>query len=357
MLNDFVKSGKYNIILDGQFGSTGKGLIANRIALDNTVHVAVGRLSPNAGHTFYFEGKKYVTKMLPVAGIIQERSTIYLSAGSVIDLEVLFKEMKEFDIDPCQIRIHPRAAVVTPADKELEQSKDGVVKIASTQSGSGAARASKIMRSNPLAANTKELREFLDRDSDTLHFYCKQNLNILVETGQGFELSLNHGCDYPHCTSIDVTPSAVLSDLGLHPSQLGNVMMAIRTYPIRVGNPKDAEGNELGNSGPVYSDSRELTWDELQQVPELTTVTKRVRRVFTFSRQQFDRALLYIKPTHMFLNFANYLTDESAEEFKFLNKLRKIKKFVGYGATADKIEHYDPDILHNIALMPEYWKY
>ncbi len=129
-LSDFVISGKCNIILDGQYGSTGKGLIANRIALDNTVHLAVGRLSPNAGHTFYFRGKKYVTKMLPVAGIIQERSTIFLSAGSVIDIDILFKEMEEFDIGEERLLIHPRAAIVRKMDKDTEQDKNGVIRIA-----------------------------------------------------------------------------------------------------------------------------------------------------------------------------------------------------------------------------------
>jgi Adenylosuccinate synthase len=351
MLSDFVKSGKCNMIIDGQFGSTGKGLIANKIALDNTVHVAVGRLSPNAGHTFYYQGKKYVTKMLPVAGIIQERCQIFLSAGSVIDIDVLFKEMKEFDIDDERVLIHPRAAVVTKQDKEAEQDKSGVVKIASTQSGAGAARASKIMRKNPLAQGTPELQHLLYKYNDEyLQFLISQNLNILVETGQGFDLGLNYGYSYPHCTSIDVTPSAVLSDVGLHPNDLGNVMMVIRTFPIRVGNPKDENGIELGDSGPVYPDSKELSWDELQQIPEITTVTKRIRRVFTFSRTQYERAVKFIKPTHLFLNFINYLNnEEDIKQFEFLDK-QNIKKYVGYGKYADQISDMDEDTLWNYFL-------
>lgn len=346
-LSDFVISGKCNIILDGQYGSTGKGLIANRIALDNTVHLAVGRLSPNAGHTFYFRGKKYVTKMLPVAGIIQERSTIFLSAGSVIDIDILFKEMEEFDIGEERLLIHPRAAIVRKMDKDTEQDKNGVIRIASTQSGSGAARASKIMRENPLAQGVEELQQFMPHDPDYVQYIIDQGLNILVETGQGFDLSINHGYSYPHCTSTDVTPAAVLSDVGLHPSDLGNVMMAIRTFPIRVGNPKDEDGNEIGDSGPVYPDSHELTWDELQQEPELTTVTKRVRRVFTFSRKQFERSLRFIKPTHIFLNFINYLNEEDLKLFKFLNRKKDVMMLVGYGPYAEQISHMDPHSLHN----------
>ena len=352
-LDDFVISGKCNMIIDGQFGSTGKGLIASRLAFDNTVHLSVGRLSPNAGHTFYFQGKKYVSKMIPVAGIIQERSTIYLSAGSVIDLDILYKEMEEFDIGPERLLIHPRAAVITKMDKELEQEQNGVIRIASTQSGSGAARASKIMRSNQLAQGTKELQPYIKTDMEYVQFILDQGCNVLVETGQGFDLSINHGYSYPHCTSIDVTPAAILSDLGLHPSYLGNVMMTVRTFPIRVGNPKDANGEEIGDSGPVYPDSQELTWEELNQEPELTTVTKRVRRVFTFSKEQYQRALKYIKPTHVFLNFINYLTEEDLKTFKFLNKKQKAMMLVGYGPDADQISHMDPFTLHNYIVK---WK-
>lgn len=347
-LSNFIKSGKCNMIIDGQFGSTGKGLIANRIALDNVIHVAVGRLSPNAGHTFYYNDKKYITKMIPVAGIIQERSTIFLSAGSVIDIDILMKEMKEFDIDKERVLIHPRATVITKKDKEIEQDISGVIKIASTQSGSGSARANKIMRVNPLAQNTSEIKHLIYKEKDEyLQFILSQNLNILVETGQGFDLSLNYGYSYPYCTSIDITPSAILNDVGLHPNDLGNIMMVIRTFPIRVGNPVDENNNEIGYSGPVYEDSKELSWDELNQNPELTTVTKRIRRIFTFSKEQFERSIKYIKPTHLFLNFINYLEEENLKDFEFLNSLKKIKKYVGYGKYAEQISFMDSFTLWN----------
>lgn len=67
MFKDFILPDKCNLIIDGQFGSTGKGLIASAIAEQCHVDLAVGRLSPNAGHTFYLDGKKNVTKLLPVA--------------------------------------------------------------------------------------------------------------------------------------------------------------------------------------------------------------------------------------------------------------------------------------------------
>lgn len=355
MFEDFIIPDKCNLIIDGQFGSTGKGLIASAIAAHCHVDIAVGRLSPNAGHTFYYNSRKYITKLLPVAGIMQPKSTIYLCAGSVIDPDLLEREIKEFDIDPDRIVIHPRAAVITPEDKEREQSPDGIVKIASTQSGSGEARASKIMRKNPLVQGISSLQRYIHTHFDLYDLLQeKHGLNVLIETGQGFDLGLNFGYNYPYCTSIDVIPSAVLSDLGCHPHDLGNVMMAIRTYPIRVGNVSDSEGREIGYSGPVYPDSQELTWEELEQKPERTTVTKRIRRVFTFSEQEYLRSLRYIRPTHIFLNFINYLGPRSVlDVFHKLNIQRPTH--VGYGPRIDQVCPWDDDILFNAVYKGDHY--
>lgn len=126
MLNNctrgFIKPGKINIIIDGQFGSTGKGLIAAKIASDNLIHVAVGTLSPNAGHTFYIDEDKYTTHLIPVAGVIHPESTIYLSAECVIDELLLLQEIEEFGISHDRIIIHPRAAIITEEHKKKRTS-------------------------------------------------------------------------------------------------------------------------------------------------------------------------------------------------------------------------------------------
>ena len=76
-----LSSGKFNILIDGQFGSTGKGLLANYIGMFNHIDIAVSNASSNAGHTFYnTDGKKIIVKHLPVSGIINKRSLIYLCA-------------------------------------------------------------------------------------------------------------------------------------------------------------------------------------------------------------------------------------------------------------------------------------
>jgi len=88
----------------------------------------------------------------------------------------------------------------------------------------------------------------------------------------------------------------------------------MRTYAIRVGNitEKDENGYEhkVGNSGGCYSDQQEITWEELGVEPEYTTVTKRKRRVFTFSTIQAREAMALSRPDVVVLTFCNYLRDK-----------------------------------------------
>ena len=101
-----------------------------------------------------------------------------------------------------------------------------------------------------------------------------------------------------------------MNDAGVHPSQLGKVCMSIRTFPIRVGNIKDELGHEIGNSGPCYEDQNELKFSDIGVPDEVTTVTKRVRRVFSFSCFQYSKALIAIRPDIVFVNFLNYMPHE-----------------------------------------------
>ena len=77
--------------------------------------------------------------------------------------------------------------------------------------------------------------------------------------------------------------------------------MSVRTYPIRVGSIP-----HLGYSGDVYDDQEEITFEDLGVEEELTTVTKRVRRIFTWSYSQYCDAISENRPALTFLNFCNY---------------------------------------------------
>ena len=134
-----------------------------------------------------------------------------------------------------------------------------------------------------------------------------------LEVPQGFSLGLNQQF-FPYSTSRECSVMAGLNDACINPYYLGKVSMSIRTFPIRVGNIHDEHGDVIGWSGPHYDDQNELTWEEVGVEPEVTTVTKRVRRVFTFSMQQFEDAVKANRPDIIFLNFMNYLPEQEGAD-------------------------------------------
>lgn len=327
----FLKSGKLNIIIDGQFGSTGKGVMSAWVGNFYHVDIAITNSSTNAGHSFFWRGKKQVARHLPISGILNERSQLYLCAGSIIDPDVLEKEMELFDVDPCRLAIHPRAAVIS-AEDIVAESKGQMIKIASTCKGVGSALSRKVLRIATLAKDSPRLKEFVSKLD--LNWYLQQGVSMIMEVPQGFDLSINSGYDYPCCTSREITVAAALSDAQVHPSFLGNVMLCLRTFPIRVGNVVK-DGIEVGVSGPFYPDSQEISWKDLNVPEEYTTNTNRIRRVATFSMTQFKKAMEANRPTHVFLNFANYLSEENLS--KMIDELECVTH-VGFGPDITDIE-------------------
>jgi len=333
-----LEKGKLNILIDGQFGSTGKGLVASYIGERFEIDIAVSNASANAGHTFYINGKKMITHFLPVSGIINPDSIIYISAGSIIDPKEFMKELEIFNIDKNRVKIHPRAAIIEERDR-FEESCNSLKGISSTLSGTGAALVRKIGRSASLAKDEKCFNSMIL--AYDLQYEMDRDRTVFMEVPQGLDLSINSGLAYPHCTSREITVPAAMSDAQVHPHYLGKTITVIRTYPIRVANAYDEDQADYtdGWSGPFYPDSIETTWKKIDVLPEYTTVTKKKRRVATFSIQQYKRMLWILRPDTIFLNFANYF-GTSQELIEFLGRVPEVD-YLGYGPRASDIVHKD----------------
>ncbi|MEA1938221.1 MAG: adenylosuccinate synthetase [Pseudomonadota bacterium] len=306
-MRDFNGAGKASVIFGGQFGSEGKGLAAAWMAERSPADIFVTNASANAGHTTVFaDGSKKVAFHLPSGALVVPDSLIVLDAGAVIDPAGFMEEIDRLDIDPKRILIHPRAAIITAADRRREENaRSPTTHIASTRKGVGAALTRKIARSSRLAGETRILKPFIGRVD--LNAMLSQGRSVQIELPQGFSLGINSGLAYPECTSREITVMQALADAGIHPTFLGHVMMVLRTYPIRVGHITDGNGQIIGHSGPSCTDQREIAFGDIGVAAEYTTVTKRKRRIFTFSRAQVQTAAALNRPDVVFLNFVNYL--------------------------------------------------
>jgi adenylosuccinate synthase len=318
---------KLNIVSDAQHGSTGKGAITSYLAWKHKPGTLSTTNMANAGHSAVnVDGEVFVAKALPSASILNKwlkklyNPRIVIGASAAFDINQLLKEIKECDLHHTQMQIHQRAGVITQEHKlkESGDTEESTKHIASTMQGCGTFLADKILRKPnlKLARDYPELSNML-ADTD-LHMRLRSSLavgTILHEGSQGFSLDINHGSHYPQCTSRGTTAMQNLADLGLNHTQLGDVYLVFRPYPIRVGNVIE-DGIEKGNSGGCYPDNAETTWEAIADAAgapdtikqkELTTVTKRLRRVFTFSKQQLIEAVAVNGATKLAFNFANYI--------------------------------------------------
>jgi adenylosuccinate synthase len=317
----FAVKGKVSFITGGQWGSEGKGAAAAWLAkqvyeIGKGWDIITTNAGAQAGHTSIHNGVKVVVNHLPTASIIANtyghRPTTYLNAGCIIDPERLLEELRE---NPgLNVVIHPNAAVIDDFCKEAEGLEHSYqTRIGSTRKGVGQALSRKVMRIPTQIAREHPDLKYLVGVIDLNH-NAQQGSRILCEVPQGYSLGINTQF-YPHTTSRSCTVMQAMADMDLHPAFYGNTMMVLRSLPIRVGNITDGAGNEIGNSGGYYSDQKELSWEQLGLTPEITTVTKRVRRVFTFSERQVMESMAATRPHAIFMTFCDYLGPARAEHW------------------------------------------
>lgn len=288
------------LVFGGQYGSEGKGAIVAHLARRYEPSASVRTGGPQAGHSFYAGGVQ-VCRQVPVSCVLVPECIGYLGPGSVVDWDVLKDEIERFGVTG-RMFVHPAAAIVTGTNRAYERSiaKAGGIP-GSTCEGTGATRASRALRSAELAGSHVEMLRAGVVDTGLSVYHRILNIAasgddwLLLEGTQGFWLSLWHG-DYPYVTSADTSPMALLSEAGLPPKRLWTTAV-IRTFPIRVG----------GDSGPF--EAPELDWGEIGRDPELTTVTRRPRRIAAFEWDRLARMVRICQPDELAVTFCDYLDE------------------------------------------------
>jgi adenylosuccinate synthase len=315
------------IVVGGQYGSEGKGKVVTLTAAQCERPYVVRCGGPNSGHTTNVHGEERVLRQLPAAAG-NDRATLLVAAGCAVDEDILLGELDTCRIPPDRIIVDPRAVIVTDWDRQDEAALTG--EIGSTGSGTGSALVRRMNRTNDckLVANSRRIREraHICDVAPILHDALDAGDDVIVEGTQGFGLSLFHGPHYPYVTARDTTASGFASEVGLSPRQIDDIVMVIRTFPIRVGGP----------SGPLND---EISWEAIQKVsgtpelqPEFTSVTKRLRRVGRFDLDLVRLACLYNRPNALAvmgldrLNYANSCVTEramlSSDAELFLSSIR-----------------------------------
>lgn len=311
------KTGRLAILVGGQLGSEGKGVVAAHIANEYDYHVRVG--GPNAGHSFrYGEDATFAMQGVP-CGWVNRTATLCIGAGGIVDPKLIQREL--YDVSEYDHTIYGRLLIdpqATVLDERAHDAEGGVegemhARIGSTGEGVGAARHARMSRDPErctLAKDVPALSRFISVEpiSEVLHSALTRGKNVLIEGTQGSGLSLVHG-PWPYTTSADTNSAQMLADVGLPPAWVDEIIMVARTFPIRVA----------GNSGPLEN---EVDWDYIskrlgRETVERTTVTKKVRRIGEWDEALFLSAVHKNAPTQIALTFVDYLdaADEAVDKF------------------------------------------
>ncbi|SHF01305.1 Adenylosuccinate synthetase [Marinitoga hydrogenitolerans DSM 16785] len=265
-------------IVGAQWGDEGKGKVVNYFSkgYEWIVRFSGGA---NAGHTIYYNNKKYVNHLLPSI-IPNSNSKAFLGAGMVIDIEQLIKELEILETDfpgvSSKIYIDLEAFMVLPYHKE----EDGILEelrknpIGTTRKGIGPAYTDKVSREgfkiyhlfdeDLLKERLEEIiylkkkifgKRFKFKPKDIFSFLMNQkrkleklnvnftsaidmanvfrNTSVLFEGAQGVLLDLDFGT-YPFVTS-GATMAHGVSSVGFSTFELDEVLGVLKAYTTRVG--------------------------------------------------------------------------------------------------------------------------
>ena len=361
---------KLDVVIDLQYGSTGKGLIVGYLAETQSYDTVVTAWAPNAGHTYIDSaGRKFVHTHLANGIVGKYVRKVMLGPGSLINPDQLLAEMYQCAdlLGPrgVKVMIHPHAAIVTA--EHIAEEAGPMTKIGSTKKGVGASMIQRIRRDPDkmnVAAHCAQLRPFVT----TTEEYRKaihESEHILVEGAQGYGLSMYHGF-YPYTTSRDVSIFQILADSGIQAADVFEkyniykmrVIGTCRTYPIRVANRYDEEGTQVGYSGPCYEDQTEISFEDIGQKVELTTVTKLPRRIFTFSGKQIYEACQHNGVYNVFLNFVNYCRTEN-ELIDIVQRIERedtVVRWVGSGPGFHDVHEISGGRSERIKQIIKIWK-
>ena len=289
------------VVVGGQYGSEGKGKVCAHLAMTDDVDCMVRCGGPNSGHTVDVGGERYQLRQVP-SGFVNLSTRLLVAPGALVNPRVFLDEVLLCGLDSSRIGIDENAAVIEDGDIAAEQALDLQGRLGSTGSGVGAAVSRRVLRDPGFrrAKDHPDLARFTTSVRGELSSLLLTGGSVVVEGTQGFGLSLYHARRWPYRTSRDTTAHSFLGEVGLGVRNF-EVVMAVRTFPIRVS----------GDSGPLEN---EVTWADVEHlsgypyaISEYTTATKRLRRVGRFDWGLVREAIEANSPSRIALHGADYL--------------------------------------------------
>lgn len=254
-----------DVIVDISYGDCGKGAVCYELAKkDEYTHVMRFNGGPNAGHTIYHNGNKFVTHIIPT-GIFHDKTCI-IGPGCVLNVKKFFEEidaLERFGIRTWKkIFIAENTHIITDEhiQEELNESKIGT-----TKQGVGPCYRDKYNRTGVLAKDVKELSAFTIDIYEYL-YNPTRDFGLLLEGAQGFHLDIDWG-DYPYVSSSHATVGGAILN-GIPHNAIRKVYGCAKAYDTYVGlkkfQPDEAIFDRLRDLGKEYGSTtgraRQCNW-------------------------------------------------------------------------------------------------
>lgn len=298
------------VVVDGFFGDTGKGKVVAYLAQADSPALCVRTGAPNAGHTVVLGDQTVVLRSLPTC-FVNQQTKLAVAPGALIKLDIFLLEVEKFGGG--RTYVDYQTGVIEDKHVEMERQDEYLMKVVgSTGQGVGAAMVDRVLRRLKLARDFEILKPFL-ADVPTMIYENRGN-GVIIEGTQGTFLSLYHGT-YPYVTSRDVTASGVLSEAGVGPKAVDEVILVFKAYVTRVG------------AGPLPG---ELPLDEIERRgwAERGAVTGRPRRAAPFNIELAKRAVLLNTPTQIAITKVDVLFKDAASKTRWSDLPPEARKWV-----------------------------
>lgn len=365
-------------ILGSQWGDEGKGKIIDYLSktADYVVRYHGGN---NAGHTVINEFGKFGLHLVP-SGIFNQKTIAFITAGTVLDLEVLLTEIELLKKAGVKITdklyISPRCHIIMPyhqmLDKLYEEAK-GKDKTGTTGRGIGPVYADKVsyngirlcdvldkkifsqklatqllvknkiivalgekaLKQNEIEKNFSFFREkvkpFVKEPFPYVQSALKENKHILLEGAQGMFLDNDWGT-YPFVTASTVLSGGSNAGAGIAPRYITEIIGVAKAYTTRVG------------QGPFPTELVNKTGEKLRKEgAEYGVTTGRPRRC-----GWFDAELI------RFCAQINGVTSLAITKLDVLDIFDEIKICTGYVYNGKKVQYFDGDAVFLSKVKPVY---
>ena len=251
------------------WGDEAKGKIVAELSNSNEYsYVCRWAGGNNAGHTIYFNDKKYKTHIIP-CGIFYNKNCI-IGPDCVINEKEFHSEveyLKQNGFNTDLIKISPKAHIIL--EKHVISDKQNLIKSqGSTGRGIAPCYSEKYNRTGIQANSVSSFKDYLWDE--------KLEGNILCEGAQGFWLDINHG-NYPYTTSSTTLPYGACS-LGFPPQLIRTIYGAAKIYDTRSGIDPEFPDDlleeadlmkimEIGNEiGTTTGRKRKVNWLNLNKL-------------------------------------------------------------------------------------------